>query len=436
MTLGSRAFIVVDLGFGDAGKGLMTDYLVRSQGAHSVVRFNGGAQAGHNVVTDDGRHHTFSQLGSGSFLPGVRTHLASEVVIHPTALRVEAEHLARNGVTDALARCSIDPRCRVTTPFQQSANRLRELLRASEAHGSCGIGVGETVRDSLECPELTLRFADLVRPERARDRLHGQAAAKLAELEPLLGDSPSESMRRELDALRDPTLPDRWLAAAAEVARSVRAVESESLGTESGAVVFEGAQGVLLDEQFGFYPHVSYSRCRFDGALELLAGWQNAGSVQRIGVLRSYAVRHGPGPFPTEDGAVSAATRELHNTSGPWQKHVRKGWLDLVLLDYALRACGGVDALALTHIDALATLPDYRVCFSYGGAEALALPRDVAQQERLARSLGSVEPHYRSLPGATAVDQANELRAVLAQVADAPVRFDSRGPTARDVSER
>jgi len=77
-----KAFIVVDLGFGDAGKGLMTDYLVRRHGAKLVVRFNGGAQAGHNVVDASGREHTFSQLGSGSFVPGVRTHLASPVVVH------------------------------------------------------------------------------------------------------------------------------------------------------------------------------------------------------------------------------------------------------------------------------------------------------------------------------------------------------------------
>ncbi|HMA92189.1 MAG TPA: adenylosuccinate synthetase, partial [Polyangiaceae bacterium] len=99
-----RAFIVVDLGFGDAGKGLLTDALVRRHDIQLVMRFNGGAQAGHNVVTDSGRHHTFSQFGSGTFVPGVRTHLSRDVVVHPTALAVEAEVLTRQGVTDALER--------------------------------------------------------------------------------------------------------------------------------------------------------------------------------------------------------------------------------------------------------------------------------------------------------------------------------------------
>jgi len=146
------AFLVVDLGFGDAGKGLLSYYLVRTTGARWVVRFNGGAQAGHNVVTTDGRHHTFSQVGAGSFVPGVRTYLARDMVVHPTALDSEARHLARVGVADAMRRMHVDPECRVTTPFHQASTRVRELLRGAARHGSCGVGVGETVRDSLKVP--------------------------------------------------------------------------------------------------------------------------------------------------------------------------------------------------------------------------------------------------------------------------------------------
>lgn len=129
-----------------------------------MVRFNGGAQAGHNVVRADGRHHTFSQFGAGSFEPDVVTLLASAVVVHPTALLVEAAVLRDKGVPDALARLRIDARCRVTTPFHQAAGRLREWARGDAAHGSCGVGVGETVRQALAAPELALRYGDLLRP--------------------------------------------------------------------------------------------------------------------------------------------------------------------------------------------------------------------------------------------------------------------------------
>src|SRR5262245_27607669 len=91
----THAFVVVDLGFGDAGKGSIVDALVRRHDAKLVVRWNGGAQAGHTVVTDDGRTHTFSQLGAGTFVPGVRTHLTEDVVVHPTALVVEAKQIGR-----------------------------------------------------------------------------------------------------------------------------------------------------------------------------------------------------------------------------------------------------------------------------------------------------------------------------------------------------
>jgi len=177
------AFLVVDLGFGDAGKGLLCDYLVRATRAPWVVRFNGGAQAGHNVVTADGRHHTFSQFGAGTFVPGVRTYLARDVVVHPTALASEARHLASVGVRDAMQRIQIDPECRVTTPFHQASNRVRELLRGIARHGSCGVGVGETVHDSLTTPELTLRFAELNTPERVRDKLFALRALKQKEFQ-------------------------------------------------------------------------------------------------------------------------------------------------------------------------------------------------------------------------------------------------------------
>src|SRR5947207_15849013 len=115
-----RFATLVGLGFGDCGKGLFTDALCRRWPVHTVARFNGGAQAGHNVVLPDGRHHTFSQFGAGTFVPGVHTLLAAPVVVHPTALRVEEHFLRRAGIADALGRLTIAAGCRVTTPYHQS----------------------------------------------------------------------------------------------------------------------------------------------------------------------------------------------------------------------------------------------------------------------------------------------------------------------------
>jgi adenylosuccinate synthase len=129
-----QAVIVTDLGYGDAGKETMVDYLVR-QGPEDesavVVRYNGGPQAAHNVVTADGRRHTFAQFGSGSFVPGAQTHLSRFMLINPLNMEPEAEHLQRLGVTDVWERLSVDEDAIVITPWQVAANQLRELARGS-----------------------------------------------------------------------------------------------------------------------------------------------------------------------------------------------------------------------------------------------------------------------------------------------------------------
>ena len=179
MTAATRYVSLLGLGFGDCGKGLFTDHLCGALQAHTVVRFNGGAQAGHNVVLADGRHHTFSQFGAGSFHAGVGTVLASPVVVHPTALRVEEAALRRMGVEDAFSRLLIDARCRVTTPFHQAAGRLREWVRGEGAHGSCGVGVGETVRHALASPDEALHYGDLLQPARALEKLEASFLAQI-----------------------------------------------------------------------------------------------------------------------------------------------------------------------------------------------------------------------------------------------------------------
>src|SRR5258707_5943403 len=139
--------IVVDLGYGDAGKGTVVDWLCspgQAGGPRTVVRFNGGAQAAHNVVTQDGRHHTFAQFGSGTLsAPGTRTYLSRFMLVDPLALVGEAEHLARLGVAAPLALVAIDRDALLTTPYHQAANRAREAARGAARHGSCGMGVGE-----------------------------------------------------------------------------------------------------------------------------------------------------------------------------------------------------------------------------------------------------------------------------------------------------
>ncbi len=418
--MSKRASVVVDLGFGDAGKGTVVDFLVRDRAATTVVRFNGGAQAGHNVVTDDGRHHCFSQLGAGSFVPGVHTHLSSHVVVHPTALVVEESRLAAQGVTDAWTRLSIDERALVTTPHHQALCRLREIARGDAAHGTTGVGVGETVRASLEAPDRALRVRDL------RDR--AGLARRLAELRDwcaaqLDGACSDPRWVAEREALLSPRTNAAWLDALGPLLAARVVVDAEHLTrvlARETELVFEGAQGVLLDEWRGFHPHTTWSTCTTENALSLLDGWD--GEVERLGVLRSYATRHGAGPFPTEVDALRELP-EPHNHDVGWQGRFRRGWLDLPLLRYAL-ACCPVDALAVTHLDRVH--PRWRACVRYEEDFVpipSADPRDLAHAERLGRALSRATPVLQP----TSPDLVGWLSANVS----VPVRLTSRSPTAR-----
>jgi adenylosuccinate synthase len=435
-----RAFVVVDLGFGDAGKGLVTDFLARRGGAHTVVRFNGGAQAGHNVVTPDGRHHTFAQLGAGTFVAGVRTHLSRFVIVHPTALALEAAQLARVGVDDALARLSIASEALVITPFHQATGRLRELSRGAARHGSCGVGVGEAVAcalagEALHARDLFDAAALHIALARIRDRQRAEVEA--------LGAIPGEAADRERAIFEVPSVIDVWMERVDEVMRRTRVIDDDEARAElharPGALVMEGAQGVLLDEHHGFHPHTTWSTCTPDNALAWLQGFE--GDIHRLGVLRTFATRHGPGPFPTEDDALAPLVARDHNVEGPWQGRLRVGWPDLVLARYALDACRGLDGLALTHLDALSTRVSWRACVGYDGAEGPRFAEDgariavaegdLAAQEALGRALASVRPRYAELEAhADRVVEAFERALAL------PVVLTSEGPSSTHVRWR
>src|SRR5215213_5251193 len=146
-----HAFLTVDLGFGDAGKGSIVDFLTHEHAAHTVVRYNGGAQAAHRVVTAGAnpREHVFAHFGSGT-LAGAATHLSRFMLLDPLAMLAEEQHLRELGVDDAFERTTIDEQALVLTPFQRAVNRLRELARGDARHGSCGMGIGETMVDYLE----------------------------------------------------------------------------------------------------------------------------------------------------------------------------------------------------------------------------------------------------------------------------------------------
>ncbi|MBG0826525.1 adenylosuccinate synthetase [Planomonospora sp. ID67723] len=384
--------IVVDLGYGDAGKGGVVDWLCAQGGVTAVVRFNGGAQAGHNVVLPDGRHHTFSQFGSGT-LRGVPTHLSRYVVVDPFALSAEADHLRRIGVPHPYSMITIDREALLATPYHIEAGRARELERGEGRHGSCGMGVGEVMAYALENPFVAPKVGDCERP--------GLLAQKLGLLRERLG-------------VTGPPVADCVAAYRAFADRAT--LVDPSHVTEllrRRPVVFEGAQGVLLDEWHGFHPHTTWSTTTFDNAFSLLEG----AHAVRLGVLRTYTPRHGPGPLVTEDPRLRLP--EPHNRTGRWQGPFRTGHFDAVAHRYALAAAGGVDALALTHLDA----PVSRLCDSYDiGELPVGRKGDLDGQAELTARLGRARPHY--------TDGITDWPSAVSEALGVRVWLGSSGPTA------
>lgn len=318
---------MVDLGYGDAGKGTTVDWLCRDNpDVETVIRFSGGAQAAHNVVCPDGRHHTFAQFGSGTFA-GANTYLSQYMLVNLLALESEAERLAALGINNPLSRISIHADALLITPYHIAYNQELERLRGANRHGSCGQGIGTTQKYALDHPDEAPRFKDLV---------DGSASYKFELLAEWLRELGLEIEGRE-----------KLLAHLQAIASRIKVEEDPSELLDRAPCVFEGSQGVLLDEWWGFHPHTTWSTTTFDNALDLLAGRE----AKKLGVTRTYSVRHGDGPMPSEDPALDAAHPELHNQWGTWMGGFRVGHFDTVAMRYAIEVCGGVDALAITHAD-------------------------------------------------------------------------------------
>ncbi len=449
-----RAIFIADLGFGDAGKGTITDFLARRCAAHTVVRYNGGPQTAHNVVDAAGRHHTFSQFTSAMFVPDTRTLLTRFMLINPLNMLKEARHLETCGIPGALQRVQIDRRALVITPFQRALNRLREIARGAKRHGSCGEGIGECMADALATGNTVLCAGDLADRAALLRKLRIMRDAKerdFAELAPLLPQT--EAVQQECQVFTDPG----YLATCIDVyhffAQCVEIVDEtdiHALFARTGTMLFEGAQGVLLDENYGFAPYTTWSTTTFANAEALVQENAYTGQVLKLGVTRAYATRHGAGPFPTEDPQLVSLLPEPHNTWNDWQREFRVGYYDLVAARYARDVVGELDYLAITHADRLASLPEWRICtayryqgkeqdllayFQHSGKQLTALrvrrPPDLAHQEQLTQRLQLCVPEYQSIGAPERADPAAYL-AFLAEQLATPIAIASYGPTAHD----
>lgn len=335
--------IVIGMSFGDEGKGTTIDHLCSQRKITNVVRFSGGPQTAHNVVTNDGRHHTFAQFGSGTF-QGSGTIATDFMLLNPFNMVAEAEHLIQVNSENPFLKTLIDENALWITPAHIEANRQREINRGKNRHGSCGEGVGETRGFSLMHPDAALRMADMASPEIWQAKMDQTISYYEQEIE-------GYSFAVDSDLIRS------YAALYEDIFQFVIAPHHrivDVIASQRESIVFEGSQGVLLDEVHGFHPNTTWSDTTNVKALRILAeAGVEKSETETIGVFRTYTTRHGDGAMPSEfdNPDWRAEYPEAHNLYGRWQGDFRGGAFDVEMAAYANQATGGVDSISLTHCD-------------------------------------------------------------------------------------
>lgn len=325
----SRA--VIGANFGDEGKGLVVDYLC-SLGAGCVVRFNGGAQAGHTVVTPSGQRHVFSHFGSGSFL-SIPTFLSHFFVCNPILFLREYDALRNIGVSPSIYA---HPSCLVTTFADMIINQRIEDARGSNRHGSVGIGFSETIERS-GVPELKITLADLWNRSGRVPALISEICEKYAEF-------------RTGERIDEPEMCETFIRACWVFADIVRPAGI----AQCADPIFEGAQGLLLDQNNKqFFPHVTRSHTGMKN-VRILCEQAKIDKVETFYVSRTYLTRHGAGPLPGENPALRF--HDDTNSDHRYQGRIRFAPLDIDGLAKRCAVDNGKPYRAVfTHCDQLET---------------------------------------------------------------------------------
>ena len=373
----TRTLVVVGAQWGDEGKGKLVDVLAEK--ADWVVRYQGGANAGHTVHIGD-KSRVLHQIPSGILHEGVRCAIGNGVVMDPETLFGEVDKLVADGI-DVEGRLYVSERAHLVMPYHKLVDKASS---SSKAIGTTGRGIGMAYEDKVA--RRGVRVLDLRSPERLRELVTvgvERANAQLA----LSGAGERASVDETLAALASVT--PRLLAIAEDVGLCVhRAIKS------GAAVLLEGAQGSLLDIDHGTYPFVTSSSTTVGGAA-IGVGISPMSIQAALGVVKAYTTRVGNGPLPTEFAEpLQGEVRKLGNEFGATTGRPRRcGWFDGVVVRYAARV-NGLTGLAVTKLDVLDTLEKLAICTGYrvDGELFTEFPADVGMLER-------AEPVYEWFTG-------------------------------------
>ena len=370
---------VVGLQWGDEGKGKIVDAL--SAQYDYVVRYQGGSNAGHTVVAN-GEKFVLHLIPSGILRPEKICVIGNGVVVDPAALIAEIEELQGRGVS--VANLVISDRAHVVLPYHKVLDKLQESDPKGRKIGTTGRGIGPCYADKFS--RVGIRMGDMLLPDVFAEKLRvnveqkNRLFKKLYDAEPVSYDEILAQYREYADKL-GPHIRDA-VTLLADAAR------------DDKTILFEGAQGAMLDVDFGTYPYISCSNASASGVCTG-TGMPAKAVGQVFGVAKAYCTRVGEGPFMTElTDDTGAQLRELGGEFGATTGRPRRcGWFDAVAVRYAVTICG-VDAITLTKLDVLTGLKNISVAVNYrvNGALMSTVPSDVG-------SLEACEPVYETFPG-------------------------------------
>ncbi len=372
--------VVIGTQWGDEGKGKVVDWL--TEHAQGVVRFQGGHNAGHTLVIG-GKRTVLRLIPSGILRPSVRVYLGNGVVVSPSALLQEIGELEAGGV-EVRSRLAISPACPLVLPYHTALDQAREAKMGAAKIGTTGRGIGPAYEDKIA--RRALRVQDLFYPDRFKAKLedvleyHNFALTQYYKCAPV-------PLRETLDAALGYAPAIQPMVA--DVAALLQAVRRRG-----ESLLFEGAQGALLDIDHGTYPYVTSSNC-LAGAAAPGAGIGPKMIDYVLGIVKAYTTRVGTGPFPTElKDDIGARLAKRGNEFGSVTGRPRRcGWLDIPALTRSMQL-NGVDGLAITKLDVLDGLASIRICTGYrvAGAPLALLPTG-------AEAVEECEPVYEDLPG-------------------------------------
>lgn len=346
------AFIVLGAQWGDEGKGKMTDYLAEE--ADVVVRFQGGNNAGHTVEVGD-KQYKLHLIPSGILYDDKVNVIGNGVVVDPQALFEEISYLEGLGAKITPEKLIISDRAHLIMPYHKVLDKLKEKARGKNDIGTTGKGIGPCYTDKFE--RCGIRVCDLLHEEVFEEKLRENVKMKNDMITKVLGGE-------ALDV-------EKILADYKEYAKKLRpfvkdtSVEVFDAIKSDKNVLFEGAQGMLLDIDYGTYPYVTSSNTTSGGVCNG-TGVGPTLITNAIGIAKAYTTRVGKGPFPTEllDETGDWIREKGHEYGVTTGRSRRCGWLDLVILKTTARVCG-LTSLAVTKIDTLAGLEKLKVCVGY-----------------------------------------------------------------------